>query len=642
MKRPNIITPEHIAEFFKLPQAEAERVWGELERLEYRNGEDIVRFGDAADGMYFLDDGTVDVLDRDGNPVNEMHEGQYFGEYAVISEEPRLTTVRARGKVIAYRMSSAAFLGEISRRPTFVGYLLKQVYSQLSMKHSKLLEIARERRGILHGQVRKDMSRRELAVTYGITALLFLFTGLFVPKADPGPFWLLVPLLFLVIFTLWTRRTLEALVLTVMLASGVANGGNFLQGFTDALAEGIAVPDTASTIVIMCLIGAVTTLLSAAGGISALRRPAEARIKTGRGALFSMIGIMAVIFIDDCLNVLSAAFCLVGITDRNRVPREVPAFIGSFSTSICALIPLSVWGAYVSGTVSLSLGRQGGDFFLKALPWNLAALLGVGTALLAAAGLLPRIRLLRDAERRVREGGELWPKGAEKYFLANDDKEIYGHPGNLLMPLAVTVTVSALAGTMRTGAFALDAAAGLTAALLFMFVSYVGQRLMTPERFLDCAVEGMQSTVLPILLLLLTLCFSTCLEQLHFTQYVERIIPMLSSHHPQYLPMLLYIIFTGFTLLLGSSWGMYGIGIPVACQLARLFGVDLPVCLGAVFAAGITGDNLCPYIQEGAMVASAVGCDPKVNRDIRVRYWAVIAVLCTVLYFFAGRFAAYG
>jgi len=641
MKRPNIITPEHIAEFFKLPQAEAERVWAELKRLEYRNGEDIVRLGDAADGMYFIDDGTVDVLDSEENPVNEMHEGQYFGEYAVIAEEPRLTTVRARGKVVVYRMSSEAFLGEISRRPTFVGYLLKQVYSQLSMKHSKLLEIARERRGILRGGARRDMSRRELALTYGAVAALFLLTGLLVPKAaDPGLFWMLLPFLFLVVFTLWTRRTLEALTLTVMLASGVSNGGNFLQGFTDALSEGIAVPDTASTIVIMCLIGAMTTLLSAAGGISALRRPAEAHIRGGRASLFAMIGMLAVIFIDDCLNVLSAAFCLVGISDKNRIPREVPAFIGSFSTAICALIPLSVWGAYVSGTVSLSLGSTGGHFFLRAVPWNIASVLGLLTALLAAAGLLPRIRLLKDAFRRVEEGGKLWPDGAEKYFLASDDKEIYGHPANLLVPLAVTVAVSVLAGTIRAGGFALDAAAGLAAALIYMFISYVGQKLMTPERFMDCAVEGMQATVLPILLLLLTLCFSTCLDRLHFTQYVERIIPYLSAHHPQYLPMLFYVIFTGFTLLLGSSWGMYGIGIPVACQLAGLFGVHLPLCLGAVFAAGITGDNLCPYIQEGAMVASAVGCDPKVNRDIRVRYWVWIASLCTVFYFLAGRFAA--
>ena len=132
----------------------------------------------------------------------------------------------------------------------------------------------------------------------------------------------------------------------------------------------------------------------------------------------------------------------------------------------------------------------------------------------------------------------------------------------------------------------------------------------------------------------------TAYLKLKLPEYVERIIPYLSAHHPQYLPLLFYVIFTGFTLLLGSSWGMYGIGIPVACQLAGLFGVHLPLCLGAVFAAGITGDNLCPYIQEGAMVASAVGCDPKVNRDIRVRYWVWIAALCTVFYYLAGRFAA--
>ena len=117
-------------------------------------------------------------------------------------------------------------------------------------------------------------------------------------------------------------------------------------------------------------------------------------------------------------------------------------------------------------------------------------------------------------------------------------------------------------------------------------------------------------------------------------------LPGISDRHPQYLPVLCYLIFTLLTLLLGSSWGMYGIGIPVACRLSAVFGPALPVMLGAVCAAGITGDNLCPYIAEGDLVASAIGCDPKVNRSIRIRYWAVIALVSAVLFLILGRTGA--
>ena len=638
MKHPTTITNVYIAGFFHLDNADADEVLQKLERREYVSGDDIVRLGEEADALYFIDDGTCDVLDRDGEQVNEMREGQYFGEYGIIASEPRLTTVRARGKVVAYRMKAEDFLAQISRRPTLAGDLLKQVYGQLSMKHTKLLEIARDRRGILRSPGARTWSRKAFLLTHLAVAAVFILTYIFMPRGvQPGPFWMLLPLGFLVAFTLWTKQALEALILTVMLGAGVLNGGNFLQGFTDALTEGIAVYDTASTIVIMCLIGAVSSLLSAAGGISALRRPAEAHIRSGRGSLFAMIGIMALIFIDDCLNVLSAAFCLTGISDRAHVPREVPALIARSSTAICSLIPLSVWGAYLSGTMTISLGSEGGAYFLRSVPYNFASVLGVLLAMAAAAGVLPKIKLLRDADERVAAGGTLWPEGSEKYFLAEDDAEIYGHPANLLVPIAVMVVVSTAAGLVRGhGSFMLDPAAGLAAAVAWMFFSYVSQKLMTPEQFMDHMVAGIQSTALPILLLLLALCVSTCLDRLNCTELVARLLPALSDRHPQYLPALCYLIFTLLTLLLGSSWGMYGIGIPVACRLFTVFGGSLPLLLGAVCAAGITGDNLCPYIADGDLIATAIGCDPRVNRSIRMRYWAVIAAISAAGYLILG------
>ncbi len=642
MKQPERITSAFIASFFELDAKEAEALHGRLDRLVFKSGEDIVRYGDPADGMYFIEDGIVDVFNAEGEPVNEMKAGQYFGEYAILAQEPRLSTVRARGTVVVYRIGNEAFLEQISRKPTLVGYLLKQIYSQLSMKHARLVEIARQQRGIMRISGKNEGSLSFLIFTYAIVVLLFVVTELFVPAGgELSWFWMLLPAAFLIFHTLLTRRTLEALILTSMLSAGILNRGNFIQGFTDVVTAAISTPDTASTILIMCLIGAVTALLGGAGGISALRRPLEARIKTGKGALFSMVMMMALIFIDDCLNVMAAAFCLTGMTDKHRIPREVPALICNSSTAICALIPISVWGAYLSGTMTISLGPEGGASFLKSVPFNFASLAAVVMTLLLAAGKLPQTGLMKKAWKRVEEGGPLWPPGSEKYFLAKDETEIYGNPANLLLPLAVMVIFSVAFGIGKAGgSFALDPAAGLAASLVFMFVFYIGQQLMTPLRFMDYVIEGISSMALPILLLLLTLCFSTCLDQMECTRLLARLIPSLSFRKPFLLPAVLYLSFTQLTMMMGSSWGMYGIGIPIAIRMALLADLPLAMCLGAVCAAGITGDNLCPYIAEGSLIASAIGCDPKVNRDIRVRCWAVIALICVLAYVIAGLLAS--
>jgi Na+/H+ antiporter NhaC len=287
--------------------------------------------------------------------------------------------------------------------------------------------------------------------------------------------------------------------------------------------------------------------------------------------------------------------------------------------------------------MSLTLGQEGGAAFLRSVPFNFASILALFLAMLLAAGMLPETGLLKEAVHRVGEGGSLWPQGSEKYFLAKDENEVYGNPVNLLLPLFVMVLVSVISGVRKAGGiFALDAAAGLAAALVVMFVLYIGQRLMTPLKFMDYVVEGISSMALPIFLLLLTLCFSTCLDSMECTRFFARLIPSLSLRKPFLLPAVLYLVFSLLTMIMGSSWGMYGIGIPIAIRLALLADLPMALCLGAVCAAGITGDNLCPYVAEGSLIASAVGCDPKVNRDIRIRYWSVIALICTAAYLLAG------
>ena len=633
------ITREYIASFFKLSDADAAQIFARLQRKEYSNADNIVTAGDPADGMYFIDDGKVDVISKDGNVVNEMQEGQYFGEYAIIAEEPRMTTVRARGRVVAYKMSNEDLLAIISKNPTVMGYLLKQVYGQLSVKHSQLLSMAQSKRGILAppaGRLRDDT--RVLIITYAVILAVFVLTGLFAPAPEnTNIFWMSLPLVFLVAHNLFTRRTLETLVLSVALSAGISHGGNFFQGFYDCVTEGITTKDTAQTILIMALMGAVTALLDAAGGISAFKRPVENRVKTARGALFAMLGLFALIFIDDYLNLLAAAFCTVKVMDRERVPREIPALIGTSATAVCSLIPISVWGAYLSGTIACSVPGNGGAVFLSSIKYNFASIVAVLIMVLLAAGIFPKSRGLKNAEKRVEQGGKLWPEGSEKYFLVNDDNAIYGRRRDLVMPIVVMVTGAVGFGMLRNdGHFGLDAGSGLALCLVFMFILYVSENLMTPEKFFNCVVSGIQSSILPILILLLTVCFSSSLFHLDMVNFLANSIPGTLARLNWMLPAALFLVFALFTLMLGSSWGMYGIGIPIATSLAVTFSMNLPLCIGAVCAAGIAGDNLIPYVSESALVASAVGCDPYINRRIRLQYWIPISIVCFAAYLVAG------
>lgn len=633
------ITKEYLGSYFNLAGDDLDKAYSSLERIVFESGEDVVHAGDAADGIYFIDDGKIDVLDAEGQPVNAIEEGQCFGEYGVIASEPRMSTCRAKGRVVVFRMSGEDFLALIGKNPRIVGNMIKQVYKQVSSKHSQLLAVARKSKGILSLPEKKNTNTlRDLVLPYAAIIIIFVLTAVFAPQPQNlNGFWLLLPIVFLVCSTLVTKRTMESLFLTVFLCAGITGSGHYIKGMAETLVGGLSSYDNAATFFIMALIGAVTSLLAAAGGISALKRPAREKIKTGRGALLAMIGILIFVFVDDYLNLLAASFCIIGITDKHRIPREIPAFIGTSATSICSLNPLSVWGAYLIGTIAASTGGNAGSLFMHSFYFNFASILALAAVVLAALGFYPRVGKFKEAEERVANGGKLWPEGSEKYFMEDYSSEIYGKPVNLILPIICFAGVTLIARTVYAGEnFSVAPSCGLIASIILMFGLYVGQKVTTPAKFLQSAMDGVESTVQPIVLLLLTCCLSSLLEQMGCMVYLEGIINDSIGGSLWLLPVFLYVVFTLFTLLLGSSWGMYGIGMPIAIHLAGAFGINMHLCIGVIMAAGVTGDNLCPYLSESSLLSSAVGCEPKTSRSIRISYWSVIFAVCLALYAVLG------
>jgi len=92
----NVPTLKHLDAYERMTVADA------LVTRQYVNGDRIIREGDAADGMYFIEDGKVRVTIRKSQKevdVAKMSEGQYFGEKAIVDNSPRTASVYAVGNV---------------------------------------------------------------------------------------------------------------------------------------------------------------------------------------------------------------------------------------------------------------------------------------------------------------------------------------------------------------------------------------------------------------------------------------------------------------------------------------------------------------------------------------------------------------
>ncbi len=639
----HLIDDDFLRTFFSLGDSEEDRrelvdIRSRLIRISFTDGQDICTVDALPDGMYFLESGVALVLNREGEQINVMHEGQYFGEYGVLAQQRRLSTVRSRGRTVVYKLTNEDMMEILSRHQELYGEFMKRVYDQVTHKHNQLLTLSRMQRGVLRAPGnRAPIPRRQLFLQYGALALVFLAAALFIPQDTRLPVFLL-PLALMLLHVVITRRTLESLLVGGLMGALLVYRSGLSVSYTDALLATLVNADNAYTVLVMALMGSMVTLIEASGAVTAFKKLADKRIRSRRGTLLATLGILAVTAVDDGLNTLCASGSLRTAADEQKVPREESGFLLSFlPTVLCSFVPFSLWGIFVVGAILPSYGSGSFGLLCRSIPLNFFSLTALLACVLFCFGLLPRSRALRRARKRVEEGGELWPEGSERY-IPQEEEQFWGSLWNLLLPMLLLAVTSLTVRSLFSGSFTADSAVGLVCTLMIMFLLYCGQGLLSPEEFFEHLVRGMENAALPIILYLLTMCFTALLQQEAFGLIFDRTTQLLGAY-TGLIPAGLFLIFGLFTIALGSSWAMFVFGIPVAIHLCARTGLSLPLCVGAICAAGLAGEKCCVFTSDSQTVGSAIGCEPGRVLKVRLPYSVVFSVVALALYAVVGMLA---
>jgi len=93
----------------------------------------IIRQGDPGDLFYLIRSGAVEVRVHDGNQekkVAELSEGQYFGEAALLTDEPRNATVIAKEKSVFYALEKMNFRAVLETSASFEEELRQALFSR--------------------------------------------------------------------------------------------------------------------------------------------------------------------------------------------------------------------------------------------------------------------------------------------------------------------------------------------------------------------------------------------------------------------------------------------------------------------------------------------------------------------------------
>ena len=635
-----IIDKNIICSFFRIEEdagpEEIERIQKAFESVVFEHNQTIIEIDTEPDFLYYLESGIAGVYDRNGKQVNLMHRGVFFGEYGALSGEKRLTTVKAEGKVVCFRMSRTDLMEIMAKHPGLFSETMKRVYNQLSNKHERLIELSKTTRGKLQTpKSQQVLQPKQLAIQYGSLIAVFILTAIFVPATESASPLFLFPLVLMIAFALITRRTFESLIISGVYASLLLAKMHMISAYTDAVMNTMINPGNVFTVLVMALMGGFVTLVEASGSLTAFKKLMAEKVHTKKGAMLGSAAVLLLTAVDDCLNLICASTSMRNSFDKCRVSREESSVLMSFlPVTLCSFIPVSLWSIYVVANINTGNTSSSFALFCKAIPFNFYSIIVVIAMLLLCFGVLPKNRVLSRGIERVKNGGSLYPEGSFDY-LYNDEDDMCGKILNLLLPIFALAISSLAVRSLHTKSFIVDSACGLVCTLLIMFFCYCGQRIMTPEQFLDNLVAGIQSMVLPIAIYLVTMCFSQLLTGLNMELYFDEIALSLSNV-TRIIPAGIFLLCSLLTTLLGSSWAMFVLGFPLVLRLVSITGINLPLCIGAVCAAGISGEKNCLLTSDAGVIATALGINPSVVLRLRVNYSLIFSILAFIFYLVSG------
>lgn len=498
----------------------------------------------------------------------------------------------------------------------------------------------------------------------GAFILLFLI-GCFIqaPVTEAvGSLWSLLPPVVAIGLALITKEVYSSLfigILTGGVIYAIANNSGFEGMFTvvikDGLIANLADSYNVGILVFLVVLGVIVVLMNKAGGSRAYGEWAAAHIKTRRGAQLSTFLLGVLIFVDDYFNCLTVGSVMRPVTDKHNVSRSKLAYlIDATAAPVCIIAPISSWAAAVSGTVD---GVNGISLFISTIPYNLYALLTIMMVIFMASADMDFGPMKRHEDNA--RNGDLFTTRNKVY--ENDDQPIRskGKVIDLILPVIILIVLCVI-GMIYTGGFfsgvnfvdafaGCDAAFGLSlgsvGALVVIIIYYLIRGVLKFTECMDSIAAGFKQMVPAILILTFAWTLKTMTNQLEAGAFVSGIVKSATAISIL-LPLILFVVAVGLAFATGTSWGTFGILIPIVTsvfsqELAAVAETgEIPqmviVCISACLAGAVCGDHCSPISDTTIMASTGAQCDHVNHVSTQLPYALTVASVCAVGYIISG------
>ena len=477
-----------------------------------------------------------------------------------------------------------------------------------------------------------------------------------------GTLWSLFPPVIAIGLALITKEVYSSLFVGILsggiiyaAASGTGFEGTFKAVVQDGLITNLSNAYNVGILVFLVVLGIIVVLMNKAGGSRAYGEWAAAHIKGRRGAALSTFFLGVLIFVDDYFNCLTVGSVMRPITDKHNISRSKLAYlIDSTAAPICIIAPISSWAAAVSGTVE---GVNGISLFINTIPYNLYAFLTI---------LMVIFISVSDTDYGPMKIHEDNAKNGDIFTTKNNTYEQDAQPVtergrviDLILPVAVLI-VFCVVGMIYTGGFfsgtdfvtafancdaAYGQSLGSITALIVIIAYYMLRRVLKFNECMDSIAAGFKQMVPAILILTFAWTLKTMTNHLEAGAFVSGVVQSATALSVL-LPVILFVVAIGLAFATGTSWGTFGILIPIVTSVfdAELANVsqtgEIPsmviICISACLAGAVCGDHCSPISDTTIMASTGAQCDHVNHVSTQLPYALTVAAVCVVGYLLSG------
>lgn len=470
--------------------------------------------------------------------------------------------------------------------------------------------------------------------------------------------WSLAPPVIAILLALITKEVYSSLFVGILFGGLIYSNftfeGTMVHTLQDGFVASIADSYNVGIILFLVLLGAMVAMMNRAGGSRAFGRWTAKHIKSRVGAQLATILLGVLIFIDDYFNCLTVGSVMRPVSDKHNVSRaKLSYLIDATAAPICIIAPISSWAAAVAGFAKGAGATSGMSLFISAIPYNFYAILTIVMMVFLSVAKFDYGPMKKHELNAV--NGDIFTTGKEEMAddeIADNEK---GRVCDLVVPVIALIIFCVLGMIYSGGFFAegedkagfidafsnSDASVGLVigsfAAIIFTVIFFLCRRVLSFKDCMNSIPQGFKAMVPAIMILCCAWTLKTMTDSLGAKIFISRLVENSAGAFQLFLPAIIFLIAVGLSFATGTSWGTFGILIPIVLSISSSIGSEMTIiAISACMAGAVCGDHCSPISDTTIMASAGAQCNHINHVSTQLPYALTVAGVSFVAYIIAA------